>query len=59
MPQILEKNKEKTSSLAHRRSELLSKDDVKTTFGYAVVGIAVVIAIWGVGYSFIKQVNKD
>jgi hypothetical protein len=46
MPSIITKNQERINpALTTRRNELLSKDDVKTTFGYAVVGIAVVIAL--------------
>jgi len=59
MPNILTNKSQPKEKGNFSRQQFLSKDDIKTTFSYGVVAVCVVIAIWGVGYSFIKQVNKN
>ena len=59
MPGKIIEKKEKTSSPETHRDQFLNKKDVQDTFLYGLVGVFCSVAIWGVSYSFIKQVNKN
>jgi len=41
-----------------RRGEVLYREDIKTAFGYAIVGIGVVLALTGAVYVIGKQLIK-
>jgi hypothetical protein len=65
MPTIL-KNKTKLNDFTsktnpllnvHRR-DILYREDIKTSFGYAIVGITITAALLGVGYVVTKQLIK-
>ena len=66
MPTIL-KNKTKITDFTnhktnpllnvHRR-DILYREDIKTSFGYAIVGITITAALLGVGYVVTKQLIK-
>jgi hypothetical protein len=44
--------------LTARREEILYREDIKTAFGYSVVGIAAVLALTGAVYVIGKQLIK-
>lgn len=51
--------------LQAERGEILYREDIKTSFAYAIVGLTAAVAIVGVvtvaagaGYSFIQQMKK-
>ena len=41
-----------------RSEEILYREDIKTSFGYAIVGIVVLFGLAGVGYVVTKQLIK-
>jgi hypothetical protein len=49
------KNSERINA---RRNEVLYREDIKTAFGYAIVGIATVLALTGTIYVIGKQLIK-
>ena len=57
MPNILEKNNSK-STIQARREDILYREDIKTSFAYAIVGICVVAGLASIGYLGIKQLQK-
>jgi hypothetical protein len=61
MPNIetLKKNNfAKSSTINARREEVLYREDIKTAFGYSLVGIASVLALSGLVYVVGKQIIK-
>ena len=52
MPNIenLKKNNFSNRSINAQRGEILYREDIKTSFGYAIAGITVSLAIAGVVY---------
>jgi hypothetical protein len=44
--------------LTARREDILYREDIKTAFGYSVVGIAAVLALTGAVYVIGKQLIK-
>jgi hypothetical protein len=60
MPNIdhLEKKPTRSPLLSARREEILYREDIKTSFGYAIVGITISLAIAGGVYVIGKQLLK-
>jgi len=56
MPNI--ENQKNTPSLNVRRGEILYREDIKTSFAYAVVGISVIAVLASLGYLAIVQLKK-
>ncbi len=44
--------------LQAERGEILYREDIKTSFAYAIVGLTVTIGLAGIGYLFIQQIKK-
>jgi hypothetical protein len=61
MPNIDNLNSKSTSKdrlISAKRSEVLYREDIKTAFGYSIVGIASVLALTGLVYIVGKQMIK-
>jgi len=58
MPNIENLETKKQSSLNVRRGEILYREDIKTSFAYAVVGISVIAVLASLGYLAIVQLKK-
>lgn len=60
MPNLenLERKPSRNPLLSARREEILYREDIKTSFGYALVGIAVSLALAGGIYVIGKQLLK-
>lgn len=39
-------------------SKTFDREQLKSSFAYGVVGITILLGMWGIGHSFIKQINK-
>jgi hypothetical protein len=57
MPNILTKSKEKSPTISAKRSEVLYREDIKTAFGYSLVGIAAVLGLTGIIYVVGKKLT--
>ena len=58
---IKEKNTQQKTNrplLNVNREDVLYREDIKATFGYSIVGITVSVGLAGLGYIFIKQLQK-
>ena len=60
MPNIenIKKNNFANRSINAQRNEVLYRDDIKTSFGYALAGITISLAIAGGVYVIGKQLLK-
>jgi len=60
MPNIenLEKNPSAERTFQVRRHEILYREDIKTSFGYALVGIGAMLGLTGIVYVVGKQLLK-
>ncbi|RHZ36605.1 hypothetical protein [endosymbiont GvMRE of Glomus versiforme] len=58
MPQIENQENLKNPSLNVRRGEILYREDIKTSFAYAIVGVSVIAVLASVGYLAIVQLKK-
>ena len=56
MPNILN-SKEKSPTISAKRHEVLYREDIKTAFGYSLVGIAAVLGLTGLIYVVGKKLT--
>ena len=57
MPNILTNSKEKSPTISAKRHEVLYREDIKTAFGYSLVGIAAVLGLTGIIYVVGKKLT--
>jgi hypothetical protein len=57
MPNILTKSKEKSPTISVKRHEVLYREDIKTAFGYSLVGIGAVLGLTGIIYVVGKKLT--